>query len=192
MDIGSIAVAAGALLVWTLVSARLGRIDVTGPMALVVLGVFMTGISLAIALGLFGELRAGDFMIYIAWFGVAFFGLALFGAIRSMMTMNGVVVTLSPQGIRDIRISKEPIPWADIRDITTWSYRTQKLMVLKVDADTRKRLGFGAMARWGNRMSRMLGADGMCITAQGLKIRYRDLFDTSMAYWQAHSGRTEH
>ncbi|MCB0970142.1 MAG: cation:proton antiporter [Acidimicrobiales bacterium] len=38
MDIGSIAVAAGALLVWTLVSARLGRIDVTGPMALVVLG----------------------------------------------------------------------------------------------------------------------------------------------------------
>ena len=106
---------------------------------LVVLGVFMTGISLAIALGLFGELRAGDFMIYIAWFGVAFFGLALFGAIRSMMTMNGVVVTLSPQGIRDIRISKEPIPWADIRDITTWSYRTQKLMVLKVDADTRKR-----------------------------------------------------
>ena len=38
MDIGSIAVAAGALLVWALLSARLGRLDVTGPMALVVLG----------------------------------------------------------------------------------------------------------------------------------------------------------
>ncbi|MEC9344195.1 MAG: STM3941 family protein [Pseudomonadota bacterium] len=153
---------------------------------LVVLGIGMTGVCLAIALGLIPDMPADTVMTYIAWFGAAFFGLALFAAIRNMLTMRGAVVTFSPEGIRDIRISKTTIPWSEVRDISTWSYRGQKMIVLKIDADTRKRLGLGLMARWAARINQMFGADGLSINPQGLKTSYRNLLRTCTDHWLRH------
>jgi len=157
---------------------------------LVVLGIGMTGLFLAMALGLIGAMAVG-FMLFLAWFGTAFFGLALFSAVRSMMTVRGVVLTLTPEGIRDRRILKAPIPWAAIRDISTWTYRGQRLMVLKVDPQSEKRLGFNATARWAHRINRLFGADGLCITSQGLKIDYGTMRDTSLAYWHRYGGEAK-
>lgn len=147
---------------------------------LVAMGGAMTGVCGAIALGLIGQ--PDGFILFLGWFGVLFFGLALFSATRSVLTLRGPVVTLSPQGIRDVRIGNETIPWNRIVDISTWSNRHQKMMVLKPDAELDRNFARGVYARWMRRANRKFGADGICITAQGLKTSHARLLAASMAY----------
>jgi hypothetical protein len=40
------------------------------------------------------------------------------------------------------------------------------------------------IARWTRGANRALGADGLCVTAQGLKIDYPALLATCMDYWR--------
>lgn len=45
------------------------------------------------------------------------------------------------------------------------------------------------MVKWSRGPNRWLGADGLAVTAQGLKISYSDLFNASVAYTTAaHEG----
>jgi hypothetical protein len=122
--------------------------------------------------------------------GVAFFGLCTWGILRRLLNASGPVVTLSPEGIRDTRVAKEPIPWSAVTGISTWEYRGQKAMVLAVSPGVEDRLGLTRMARWTRGANRALGADGLCITAAGLKIDYATLLQTSQDYADAHRRRT--
>jgi hypothetical protein len=72
-----------------------------------------------------------------------------------------------------------------VRNISTWSYQREKAMVLAVDPAVEDQLTLTAIARWTRGANRALGADGLCITARGLKISYDALLDTCIAYAQA-------
>lgn len=98
--------------------------------------------------------------------------------------MQGTVVTLSPQGIRDIRIAPEVIPWSAIRNVSTWKSQSQRIMVLDVDPETESRLPLSKIARWTREANKKLGADGLCVTAQGINTDYDGLLDATLAYWQ--------
>ena len=72
-----------------------------------------------------------------------------------------------------------------MQDISTWGIQGQKIMVLAIDPAVESRLTTTPIARWSRGANRALGADGLCITAQGLKIDYKSLLQTSMAYAEA-------
>jgi hypothetical protein len=57
-------------------------------------------------------------------------------------------------------------------------------MVLAVDPEVEGKLHLSRIARWSRGANKRLGADGLCVTAQGLKIDYDELWSTAMAYWE--------
>jgi hypothetical protein len=154
---------------------------IAGALAFVVLG-------LALIFGWMDERRSGHFVQAIGWISVVFFGACgLVGAWR-LVSVRGPVVTISPAGIRDVRVAKETIPWRVIHDISTWEYQRQKVMVLDVDPAVERRLTLSMVARMSRRANASLGADGLCVAATGLSMRYDDLLATTRAYAEAYGG----
>jgi hypothetical protein len=103
-------------------------------------------------------------------------------------------VTISPQGFRDTRLAAELIPWRAVRGVSTWSYNgalawRQSVMVLAVEPVTEAKLTLPLLARLTRRPNRWLGADGLCIGIQDLKIDFDTLQATTIAYARAHGGK---
>jgi hypothetical protein len=147
--------------------------------------ILMATLSAAIALRLLPGVAPGSFHEFIGYIGLLFFGLCAGVLIWRSMRQRGPVVTITPEGIRDTRVAAEFIPWRAVRGISTWSYQRQKVMVLAVDPALESTLTLTTIARWTRGANRGLGVDGLCISAQGLKIGYDTLLETSMAYAEA-------
>jgi hypothetical protein len=75
-----------------------------------------------------------------------------------------------------------------VRDISTWQSHGQRIMILSVDPEFERSLGLSRFARTVRGSSRRLGADGLAIGTNDLKIDYATLFETARAYW-VKSGR---
>jgi hypothetical protein len=147
--------------------------------------ILMTALSGAIALRLLPGVAPGSLHEFIGYIGLLFFGLCAGLLIWRSIRQRSPVVTITPEGIRDTRIAAEFIPWRAVRNISTWSYQRQKIMVLAIDPAVERQLTLTSIARWTRSANRGLGADGLCLSAQGLKISYNALFETSTAYAQA-------
>lgn len=121
--------------------------------------------------------------------GALFFGWCGVMWVRRALTHRGAVVTISAEGFRDVRVARETVPWSDVLEIGTWSSSGQQVMVLRVPDEVWDRLTLSAIARTSRRANRALGADGLAITAQGLRVRYEQLFGATVqaasAAWQA-------
>jgi hypothetical protein len=124
----------------------------------------------------------------VGWASIVFFGFCTIVIVWRLFTQRGPVVTITPQGIRDIRIVGDFIPWKAVRSISTWSFQRQKCMVLAVEPAVEHKLPLTRMARMTRDMNRELGADGLCVAGAGLKMDYDTLLATSTAYWQAARG----
>jgi hypothetical protein len=149
-------------------------------LGLAALGLLMTALSAVLALP--NVAPGSEFIGYV--------GAVLFGALTVLilwrtLTTHGPVVTITREGIRDSRIAAELIPWSAINDISTWQYQRQRAMVLAVDPAVERGLHLTRIARWTRGANRAFGIDGLCVTAQGLKIGYDELFAASLAYAQA-------
>lgn len=122
--------------------------------------------------------------------GAPFFGLCTLVALYRLLTAGRTVVTVTSTGITDTRVAAGEIPWAAVDRVGTWVYRGQKVVVLKVPAAVEDGLGLTRIARMTRRANASLGADGLCITAQGLKTSFQGLYDTIAArVEQAQGGR---
>jgi hypothetical protein len=121
------------------------------------------------------------------YIGTIFFGVATGVALWRLLTSRGPVITISPEGIRDTRIAASVIPWGAVTGISTWQFRRVKVMVLALRPGVEDQLKLTRAARWGRHANRAFGIDGLCITAQGLKIDYDTLLETTMDYMRAAS-----
>jgi hypothetical protein len=131
-----------------------------------------------------------DFGAFIAIVAILFFGAcAALGAYR-LIALRGDVVTISPDGLRDLRVAARLIPWTAVENISTWSYRGQEVMVLAVNPAIAPTLELTRIARWSRGANAALGANGLCITATGLKVSHDELISTSIAY--AKAAQTHH
>ncbi|MBP0617276.1 STM3941 family protein [Jiella mangrovi] len=139
--------------------------------------------SLALVLT-WDEPTAEDFKYWMIWLGVPFFG---FGAcvFFSRMTWSGPVVVLSPEGLRDRRMSPAIIPWPAIRSVKTRSYGRSKLLILEIDRDFERRLSWSLIARISKWPNAMLGANGPWVASSDLRIAHDHLVEAIEAYWQA-------
>jgi hypothetical protein len=143
------------------------------------LGVLMTALSVVVAIPLLPGFRPNAFQQFVGYGGALFFGACTVVLAWRLVTAGGPVVTITPEGIRDTRVAAEFIPWRAVRKLHTWGYAGQKIMVLAIDPAIELQLTLTKMAQWSRGPNRLLGADGLCITAQGLKIDYQTLFDIS-------------
>ena len=146
-------------------------------------GVVMTALSALLAFGFFpswpASVGVGQFIGYPA---LVFFGLCTAILMWRALTSRGPVVTITPDGIRDSRVAWEVIPWTAVLHISTWTHSGQKIMVLAVDPAVESQLSLTRIAKMTRGPNRALSVDGLCVTAQGLKMSYDDLLRTSMAY----------
>jgi hypothetical protein len=120
--------------------------------------------------------------------GYAALGLAGLAAlyIVALLFQSGPVVTLSPSGLRDVRISPDIIPWTALAGVGTWEAHGQQVMVLKLHPAAEEKLTLTRMARMTRGANAKLGADGLSVTPAGLAMSYGDLLATTIAYATAH------
>jgi hypothetical protein len=153
------------------------------------MGLALTAISAAMAFSLLGG-QPNVFRQFIGLAGLAFFGLATAIMLWRMVTSRGAVITLAPEGIRDIRVASGFIPWPAIRNIGTWRSFDQNVMVLTIDPAAEEKLRLTLIAKLTRRPNRSLGINGLCVTAHGLKINFSDLLATTRTYAQAARNQT--
>jgi hypothetical protein len=129
----------------------------------------------AAAIPLYPNFQPDIFAQVLMYFGAAFFMLCAVVWGWRLAQASGPVVTITPHGIRDIRLAADFIPWRAVRSIKTWEYSGQKCIVLSIDPAVERQLPLTAMARISRGPNRALGADGLCIVTHGLKIDYPEL-----------------
>ncbi|MBN9267471.1 MAG: hypothetical protein J0I75_23445 [Hyphomicrobium sp.] len=120
--------------------------------------------------------------------GVAFFGFVALVALWRLLALRGPIVTVSPRGVRDMRLTREIVPWSAIHGISTWSAYNQPAIVLAVDPAYERALKLTTMARLTRPLNTAVGADGLCIASQGLKMGHEALLETITAYWHRARG----
>jgi len=157
-------------------------------LALAGLGLFMTVLSAAVAVRAFPNVPPDSSAEFYGYAGTALFAACTLLILWRALTTHGPVVTITCEGIRDSRVAAELIPWSAVNDIATWEYRRQRVMVLTVDPAIEAGLNLTRMVRWTRGANRALGADGLCIAVQGLRIGFDELLATSLAY--AHAGQS--
>lgn len=123
-----------------------------------------------------------DPRVMVVYLGIVFFGACSLLIAHRILKLRGPVVTISPEGITDLRVAARTVPWHAIHGISTWSQSGQKVMVLAVDPAVEATLGLSRIARWSRKANAALGADGLCIAASGLAMPYDDLLQTTIAY----------
>jgi hypothetical protein len=146
---------------------------------LVGVSIVMTATSIAVFLlpGAVSLVR-----IVIGGFGTVFFAFCTGALLWRLFRWRTPLVTISPAGIRDTRIAAEMIPWSAITGISPWEFFGPKAMMLAMRPDVEDRLGL-TRGRWFRGVNRALGADGLRVSAAGLKIDYDSLLQISKDYY---------
>lgn len=93
------------------------------------------GFCAAVALHVIPGTTVGSIREFCVALGAVFFGLLAILLTCRLFSMGGgrPVVTLSPLGIRDIRVAAEFIPWSAIQHVSSLQVRRQTFIVLMVD-----------------------------------------------------------
>jgi hypothetical protein len=143
-------------------------------------GVLMTGISAALAFRWIPSRNS----VVVGWFGLFFFGLCTAILLWRLLTVGRTVVTITPHGIKDARLSADVVPWRGIQGVSTGRIKGQSFIVLAIDPSVEQRLALTPIARLSRGPNRMLGIDGLCISAAGLRISHDALFRACLAHWQ--------
>ena len=153
--------------------------------------IMSAGCAWLLTLELGGGLGAWKAML-AGYVGAPFFLLCALIGLQRLLSVRAPVVTITPSGITDTRVASGEIPWAAVEDISSWSHRGQKFLVLKVAPAVESQLGLTTVAKWTRRTNAALGADGLCIGAQGLKTTHQVLSDAILAYARAAHGSASH
>ena len=104
-----------------------------GAVGFVALGLWMVGA--------FGEVPSSrrysaPVTMGIGWLCILFFGLCAVTAVKKFLD-DRVQLQIGPSGIVWSPWSDDLIPWSEIGDVTTWSYRRQKAIILHLNNPAR-------------------------------------------------------
>jgi hypothetical protein len=157
-------------------------------LSLAALGLILTAVLAAVALHVVLDVAPGSRLEFFGRAGTVFCAACTVLILWRAFAMRGPVVTITREGIRDRRVAAELIPWSAVNGIKVWEHRGQRTMVLAVDPTVEAGLSLTRTVRWTRDANRALGADGLCVTALGLKIGFDELLETSVAHaraWQS-------
>ncbi|MBP1852940.1 STM3941 family protein [Rhizobium halophytocola] len=145
-----------------------------------------TAIGTVLVVQGFGR-SAGFVQISVGSVGVLFFGLCAILIGWRLLSERGVLVTIGPQGIRDLRVSTTTFPWQAIQRAYPWSFGRQQMMILTLRPEMEEVLAphYTRIYRWSRQANRRLGIDGICVTAAGLDTDLATMVDTAMLFARA-------
>jgi len=107
----------------------------------------------------------------IGWFSVIFFGLC--GAVALKKAFDSTPqLQIGPSGIRWHPWSDQTIPWSEITDVTTWSFKRENCIVLHL-RDPARFPGRGLAARLSG-ANRMLTGGDISISLTGTDRRFEE------------------
>ncbi len=124
-----------------------------------------------------------DVLHIIGYSSIVFFGAC--GAIALWRMLTGLrrpVVTLSPEGFKDIRASPDVVAWSAVERVFEWSYSGSRIMIIGVRPGEEAKLTLTTIARMSRGANAKLGADGLAINASDLAIKHDDLMAATIAY----------
>ncbi len=117
----------------------------------------------------------------------AIFGLFLCIAIFLRLYYASGPLTIGPQGIRDVNVSAEFIPWAAIESIKTETNPdTGRFLVLKIYPGWEGKLSLTKTADFDKWAAKSLGRDGLSIGVTDLAMSLDQLFECVSAYANAY------
>lgn len=153
----------------------------------------LIGITLSAGLILYDESLAFVMAAVFAGAGLA--------ALWRMRGLRSTIVTITPEGIRDIRVSEKFIPWSVVQGVSIWNAAREKLgpfhvnvtgsfsgkniVVLAINPDDLRRLALPQLLAWSRGLNRAAGMDGVCLTADRLKTDVSTLLAACTAYADA-------
>jgi uncharacterized membrane protein YgdD (TMEM256/DUF423 family) len=148
---------------------------------------FLLGCLWMVTADVSGGGRRSELVAPIGWVGLVVFG--AFGALllKQMFSGTGPVLSFTPTGLTDKRISVDEMPWAEVDALSTWSMQNQPAMIVKLNPETEAAMTLGRIASMTRGANTKLGADGLAVTAKGTKINHDDLIATTMTYLAAHN-----
>ncbi|PCC68886.1 hypothetical protein SAMN02745121_07584 [Nannocystis exedens] len=144
-------------------------------------GLVMTSLSLLLVVPIVPELAGDPVVRGLGIVGALFFGSCSVVVLRQWFTPEAVI-TISPAGLRDVRVARAFIPWPAIERLSTWTFNGQSFLVIAVAPEVERRLPLTRTARWTRGPNRKLGADGLCVSAHGLKVDFATLAALVHAY----------
>ena len=144
-----------------------------------------TGIAAVLAFRLLPNMSNDPAATSAGYTGMIFFAFCAAVAIWRLVQQRKAAITLSPAGLRDVRVASQPIPWRAIKGISTLQMQRQMVLVIAIDPAEEAHLTLTRVARWTRSANRRLGADGLVISPQGLTIGYPTLFYTCRDFWEA-------
>ena len=130
--------------------------------------------------------RFGTITTIVGWFGFAFFGLGAILIFTQLFKMKDAVISMSPEGLFDRRISADTIPWAVVQSLGTFDVMGTEMLVVSVDPEFENNMNLSRSARMSRKANANLGADGLVVTTQGTKIKHKTLVSWAMAYADTH------
>ena len=145
-------------------------------------GVALTACSAAIAFHWFPDMKVDAFYTVVGYFGVAFFGFAILKIGWLLLTARGPVLFIDRNGIRDLRISPNVIPWDAVEQIGIGEVKKQAFVTLKVTPGLEKQLVASAGRKLTKAANHALGVDGIVINPSGLQVDPETLLEVCNAY----------
>ncbi|MBO3740932.1 STM3941 family protein [Actinoplanes flavus] len=113
--------------------------------------------------------------------GVLFFG---FGVVRTgqQLSHRGPVVEIGPDGVRDVRLSTQMIPWTSVLRVREVKVQRQRFVTLDLDEAFEREYLSGGTAML-HRINQGAGLSGVHISATGLRCNADDLYAAVLRYW---------
>lgn len=140
--------------------------------------------------GLADDPRRGALSVALGWLGALFFGVALVMGSYLFIRRPKTILTLSPTGITDVRVSEDEIPWSGVLEVAVWQVRSGSnptFVVLMLRPQVEAQLGLTRVAARTRKFNSRVGADGLSILVSDLKARPSFLIEVITAYADAHS-----
>jgi len=127
--------------------------------------------------------------LVFGWVGIVFFGFGLVVLAVRLLRLRGPALTVSPQGLMDRRTrNPQLLPWSDVRSVGEWRHRGQRMVILGLSSEAKERLAKGKpLTAIFFKANVALGADGLAVTATGLKASFHDIQNLITAFANAHA-----
>ena len=145
-------------------------------------GIVLTAGSAAMAFHLFPDMHVDAFYTAVGYFGLVFFGFAILKIGWLLLTARGPVLFIDRNGIRDLRVSQDVIPWSAVEQIAYDEVKKQPFVLLKVTPGLEKQLTAGAGKRLMKAANHAIGVDGIVINPAALQVDAPTLFEVCNAY----------
>lgn len=136
--------------------------------------------------GTFNDTQKGFLLIPIGWIGLAVAGASLLTLLSDLLVRPALVVSLSPSGLRDWRVSPDEILWTSVLDVRIGDFGKRRAVMIEIDANKMASMQLS----WRIRFLRKFGVGGgketVWIFATWLQTDFTHLHHDLLAYARAH------